>query len=38
LAHLKINDTITAKNIFDQIISENGKFANDAQKQLEEIK
>jgi len=38
LAHLKINDTITAKNIFEQIISENGKYAPNAKDRLDEIK
>ncbi|MFM2225454.1 MAG: Outer rane lipoprotein [Bacteroidota bacterium] len=38
LAHLKINDVATAKNIFEQIISENGKYSPNAEKQLNELK
>ncbi|MEN9521847.1 MAG: hypothetical protein RL065_224 [Bacteroidota bacterium] len=38
LAHLKINDNITAKNILEQIISENGKYANNAKELIEGIK
>ena len=35
LAHLKIDDQSTAKNLFEQIVSENGKYKTDAQQQLE---
>ena len=33
LAHLKIEDQTTAKNLFEQIVSEGGKYKTEAQQQ-----
>ncbi len=35
LSHLKIEDELTAKNLFEQIVSENGKYKTEAQQQLD---
>ena len=37
LSHLKIDDMATAKNLLEQIVSENGKYKSDAQQQLDEL-
>ena len=37
LAHLKIEDQTTAKNLFEQIVSEGGKYKTEAQQQLDEL-